>query len=173
MRNTMLLLVLGGGLLAGCTAPLLPELNANLKRVNASLRSTNDSLRGTSSRLPTVSAAPPDVCDPAAFKAGFEDQYVVTWNQIVGHQESLYRLLSQQHPENPAARQNYELYRGRRLSGKGIGHHVEYGLQFDTQGHLYNDCQARSYTQGGTAGLHAVAQDLKALRDQELKVSLR
>ena len=171
MRNTIILMVLGGGLLAGCTVPLLPDLNANLKSVNANLKNVNAGLRGGAGLPSTVAGVEADVCDPVAFKAGFEDQYVTNWNQTVGNRESTYRFISQQRPENAAARHNYELYRGKRLSGKGIGHQVEYGLQFDTQGHIYNDCQARSYTQGGTAGLHAVAQDLQALRDQELKMS--
>jgi hypothetical protein len=56
MRDTLILTVLSGYLLAGCTVPL-QDLNANLKSVNASLRSVNDSLRGTSrslSDLPSI-----------------------------------------------------------------------------------------------------------------------
>ena len=172
MCNTLLLLVLSSGLLAGCTVPLLQDMNTGLQSVNASLKSVNASLRG-STGMPstTVAGSAADACDPVAFKAGFQDQYVTHWNHTVGNQEAVYRLISQQHPENAAAHHNYELYRGKRLSGKGIGHQVEYALQFDTQGHIYNDCQARSYTQGERAGIQAAGQDLQALRDQEIEIS--
>lgn len=167
MCNPMILLVLSGGLLAGCTVPLLPDLNANLKSVNASLRSVNDGWRGTSSTPPTVSAAPPDVCDPAAFQAGFKDQYVVNWNREIGSREALYRLQSQQHPDNAAARQNYALYRGKSLNGKAVGE-PDYVLKIDPNWHIQNACQSHSYQQGEIAGMRAVDRDLRALAAQEI-----
>jgi hypothetical protein len=166
------LTVLSGWLLAGCTVPLLQDMNANLKSVNASLKNVNADLRG-STGMPstTVADVDADVCDPVAFKAGFQDQYVINWNQTVGNQESIYRLISQQHPENAAAHHNYELYRGKRLSGKGIGQQMEYRVQFDNQGRILNYCQSNSYMKGESAGIRAAGQDLKALRDQELEIS--
>ena len=170
MRTTGCLIVLSAYLLAGCTVPLLPDLNANLKSVNASLRSVNDGLRGASSTPPaTVSAATPDVCDQAAFEVGFKDQYVVDWNSEIGRKEALYRLQSKQHPEDAAVRQNYALYRGKLLSGKGVGDKaIEYGLKFDNNGHIQNDCQARSYQEGKIAGGAAAVNNFKALAAQEV-----
>jgi hypothetical protein len=164
-------MVLGGGLLVGCTIPLLPDLNAGLQSVNASLRGVNDSLRGTSGTPATVAASASDACDPTAFKAGFEDQYVTHWNMEIGSRETHYRFISQQRPENAAARHNYELYRGKPLSGKGIGYQMEYRVQFDNQGRILNYCQSNSYMKGESAGIRAAGQAIQALTDQELEIS--
>lgn len=166
MRTPMMLLVLSGGLLAGCTVPLVPELNTNLSSVNASLRHMNDNLRGASSAPPTVAAAPADVCDRAAFQAGFNDQYVTRWNREIGSRKALYRLQSQQHPEDAAARQNYALYQGKSLRGKAVGGQ-DYVLKIDPNWHIQNACQSHSYQQGEIAGMRAVDQDLRALAAQE------
>jgi hypothetical protein len=107
------------------------------------------------------------VCDSAAFDAGFQDQYVVNWNREIGNKEALYRLQSQQHPEDTIARQNYALYRGKLLNGKGVGAQ-DYVLKIDHQWHIQNACQAHSYQQGEIAGLRAVTRDLKALAAQEV-----
>lgn len=170
MRNLMILLmILSNGLLAACTAPVLPDLNANLRSVNASLKSVNETLRGTSSLPPTAATAPADVCDPAAFQAGFKDQYVADWNSEVGRKQALFRLQSQQHPDDTVARHNDTLYRGQLLNGKGVGDNaIGYGLKFDNNGHIQNDCQARSYQQGKTAGGTAAITSFKALANQEI-----
>jgi hypothetical protein len=77
MRYLMILIVLSGGLLAGCT-PFLEDLNANLKSVNDNLKKVNYSLRNTPGGSQTVTAETEDeVCDPQAFQAGFTDQYVL------------------------------------------------------------------------------------------------
>jgi len=169
MRNPIILLVLSGSLLAGCT-PFLEDLNANLKSVNANLKNVNAGLRGnTGMPSTTVAGIDAGACDPAAFQAGFKDQYVVDWNSEVGRKEALFRLQRQQHPEDTAARQNYALYRGKLLSGEGVGDKATaYGLKFDNNGHIQNDCQARSYQQGKTAGGTAAVTNFKALAAQEI-----
>ena len=167
-RTTLGLTVLSACLLGGCTMPLLQDMNASLKSVNANLRGVNDSLRGASDTPPaTVAAATSNVCDQVAFEAGFRDQYVVDWNREIGSREALYRLQSKQHPEDTTARQNYALYRGKLLNGKEVGNQ-DYVLKFDNNGHILNDCQARSYTQGERAGMRTVDRDLKALAAQEV-----
>lgn len=120
-RITLGLTVLSACLLAGCTAPLLQDMNASLKSVNANLRDVNDSLRGASGTpLATASATASNVCDPAAFQAGFKAQYARHWNWAIHDKETLYQVKSQQHPEDAAARQNYALYRGKRENGKAM-----------------------------------------------------
>ena len=130
-RTTLGLTVLSACLLAGCTAPLLQDMNASLKSVNANLRGVNDSLRGASGTPPaTVAAATSNACDQAAFEAGFKDQYVVNWNREIGSREALYRLQSKQHPEDAAAHHNYVLYQGKLLNGKEVGNQ-DYVLKID------------------------------------------
>jgi hypothetical protein len=165
MRYTMILIVLSGGLLGGC-APVLQDLqgiNANLKSLNANLRT------GTLGAPHTVSADVSNVCDQVAFEAGFKDQYVMDWNKEIGSKEALYRLALKQHPADAAAQQNYSLYQGKRLSAKGVGDKaIEYGLKFDNNGHILNDCQARSYQEGKIAGGAAAINSFKALANQEI-----
>ena len=170
LRTTLGLTVLSTCLLGGCTMPLLQDMNTSLKSVNANLRGVNDSLRGASGTPPaTVAAATSNACDQVAFQAGFKAQYARHWNWAIHDKETLYKVKSQQHPEDAAARQNYALYRGKRVTEKEMGYEAEdYGLKFDQQGHIQNDCQARSYTQGEIAGMRAAGQDLKALVAQEI-----
>jgi len=171
MRYTMILIVLSGGLLAGCT-PFLEDLNANLKSVNANLKNVNTGLRGgAGSPSTTLADSDADVCDPVAFKAGFEDQYVANWNHTVIDREGFYRYLSQQRPNAAAARHNYDLYRGKRLSSKGIGRQMEYGVEFNNKGRILNYCQSNSYMKGERAGIQAAGRDLKVLADQEIEMA--
>ena len=79
MRYTMILIVLSGSLLAGCT-PFLEDLNANLKSVNNNLQGVNYRLRNTPGGGQTVMAKSNEkVCDQEAFQAGFRDQYILNW----------------------------------------------------------------------------------------------
>ena len=136
---------------------------------NDNLRKVNDNLRNTPGSSQTVTAEAEEVCDQTAFQAGFSDEYVTTWNREIGNREMTYRFLSQSHPNDEVARHNYELYRGKTLSTKGVGNAMKYDLDMDSHGHLRNACQSSSYTQGGSAGIRAVARDLKTLSEQEIE----
>jgi hypothetical protein len=173
-RTTLGLTVLSACLLAGCTAPLLQDMNASLKSVNANLRGVNDSLRGASGTPPaTVAASTSHVCDPAAFEAGFKAEYVLNWNWGIHDKETLYQVKSQQYPQDAATRHNYALYQGKQMIGKKINKEVgygakDYGLKIDNHWHIQNDCQARSYQEGKMAGGTAAMHDLQALEAQEV-----
>ena len=144
-RTTLGLTVLSACLLAGCTAPLLQDMNASLKSVKANLRGVNDSLRGASGTpSATASVVAPDVCDQAAFEAGFKTQYVRHWNWAIHDKEILYQVKSRQHPEDAAARANYALYRGKQLSGQetgyGAGHSRNLSLIEERPSRKYSTC---------------------------------
>jgi hypothetical protein len=113
------------------------------------------------------------VCDQAAFEAGFKHKYALYWNWAIHDKEAQYKLESQQHPEDAAARQNYALYRGKQISGKEVNKEIgygseDYGLKIDNNWHIQNACQAHSYQEGELAGRHAAGQDLKALAAREI-----
>ena len=151
------------GLLLGCTAPLLPSLPSGLNG------SQNRSL--SASRLPAGGAAADAlaVCDRSAFEAGYKTQYARHWNWAVHDKEVLYRMKSRQNPGDTAARRNYALYRGKELGGQAASAGItEYGLRFDGKGRILNDCEARSFTLGETAGMRAAGRDLEALARQEM-----
>lgn len=155
-------------LLAGCAA--LPDLNASLAQINDNLRKANYSLRNASGGSKTVTAeAEDEVCDKQAFQSGFSDEYVRNWNLEVGNREATYRLLFKSHPDDAAARHNYELYKGQTFSTKGIGNGMTYGINMDGKGNIKNPCQSGSYIQGRTAGTRAVTNDLKVLSEQEIE----
>lgn len=151
-------------LMAGCTAPLFPSLPSGLSGSQTSSRSAS---RAPLTQIP---AAAPTACDRAAYEAGYKMQYARHWNYWrIRNKETLYRLKSQQHPGDRAAQWNYALYRGKELGGQaGDAGVTAYGLELDGKGRIRNDCEARSFTQGETAGMRAAGRDLKALAGEEL-----
>ena len=159
---TVLTLFIAALLMVGCTVPLLPGMPSGLNG------SQNRSL--SASRLPPgeASVATPEVCDRAAFEAGYRTQYARHWNWGIRDRETLWRLKSRQHPGNRTAQWNYALYRGKELSGQTDAGASEYGLKLDGKGRILNDCAARSFTEGETAGMRAAGRDLQALAGEEL-----
>lgn len=159
MRGTLVLtLSFAILLLFGCALPLLPGMQPGLNG------SQNRFL--SASRLPAADAAA--VCDRAAFEAGYKTQYARHWNWAVHDKEVLWRLKSRQNPGNRAAQWNYALYRGKELKGQESAAASNYGLQMGADGRIRNDCEARSFTQGETAGMRAAGQDLQKLAGEEL-----
>lgn len=166
----VIIFILSSILLTGCAVPLLPDLSANLARVNDQLKRVNYNARNPPGGSQTVAVETDGkVCDQAAFQAGITDQYVLGWNMGVGDREATYRFLAKNHPNNTAARHNYELYKGKTLSIKGTGNAMEYGTKMGDRGQILNPCQSSSYLQGESEGRRAVAKDLKTLAEQEIE----
>lgn len=173
MRKLLLIGVIAA--LAGCaeTGNVLQGMNDSLKSINKSLAGgTSISSLGDASGYQAVNIAVPgdsSVCDQGAYTDGFKTGYVQSWNQLVDGRGNMFRLNLQNRPKDATAKQNYELYRTKKIVYRDAGNKdVQYATQWDTTGKITNFCQSNGYTKGKTAGLSAASNSFHSLQAQEL-----
>jgi hypothetical protein len=113
-------------------------------------------------------SVPGDVCDLRAFEAGYASAYMRSWNNSLGFRDQIFEAKLKRNPQDPAARHNYELYKGKRFDTAG-GSTMRYAPRMDRDWHLSNACEANSYRMGENAGIEAANEDYRALRAKEIR----
>jgi len=92
-----------------------------------------------------------------------------SWNNSLGFRDQIFEAKLKRNPQDPVARHNYDLYKGKRFDAAGGGSTIQYAPKMDRDWHLSNACEANSYRMGENVGIEAAIEDYRALAAKEIR----